>query len=198
MTSVFVFHVARAVVAGGLAVAALSGASAQDALPSAKDIMAQLTADFDQDGIADRLIVTRNPEGGDFGDLHVFKGSKDAAGKDSFKRLSLSKEFSFGVHSIEEKRKGVFTVESGNANGRYKWEQTLTIAWREGRLVVLGITYASYDSLAAEEMGNIGCDLNLSTGKGTRGDKNRPVRVSLKPVPVAQWTDEKRPKVCGA
>lgn len=168
----------------------LTPAAAQDALPKRETIMAELATDFDSDGIEDRLIVTRNGDGGNFGDLQVFKG----VGGTQFKRLSMTEEFGFGVYSIDQKRPGVFTVQSGTAQGRYKWEQTLTIAWRGGMLRVIGVTCASYDSLSEEKEGGR-CDLNLATGKGT-GQKGRAVRFTLKPVPVAEWTDERRPEVC--
>lgn len=162
-----------------------------------KDVMAQLAVDFDQDGIIDRLVVTKSEDGGDFGDLHVFKGAKEAGtGRETFSRLSVTKEFGFGIHSITEKRKGVITIGSSHAQGRYPWEQTLTVAWRGGRLVVLGVTYSSFDRISDDEdKAGAQCDLNFSTGRGT-GKKNRPVRFSLKPVPVAEWTDEMRPEVC--
>jgi hypothetical protein len=162
-----------------------------------KDVMAQLAVDFDQDGIMDRLVVTKSEDGGDFGDLHVFKGEKEAGtGRETFLRLSVTKEFGYGIHSVEEKRKGVITIASSHAQGRYPWEQTLTLAWRGGKLVVLGVTYSSFDRISDDDdKASAQCDLNLATGRGT-GKKNRPVRVTLKPVPVAEWTDDMRPEIC--
>lgn len=172
-------------------------AMAQDASVPTKDIAAQLVVDFDQDGVNDLLIFARQEGGGSFATLHVFKGEKDAAsGKERLRLLSKTPEFSYGVYTVAEPRKGVIAVESGNAQGRYKWDQKLTLAWRGGKLVVLGITYSSYDSISDDDdKGITACDLNLATGKGT-GKRNRAVKVALKPVPVAEWTDDKRPKVC--
>lgn len=182
---------------GLAALIAESGAQSPPAQIPAKDIMAQLAVDFDQDGIIDRLVVTRSEDGGDFGDLHVFKGGKKAGtGRETLSRLSVTKEFGFGIHSIVEKRKGVITIGSSHAQGRYPWEQTLTLAWRGERLVVLGVTYSSFDRISDDEdKAAAQCDLNFSTGRGT-GKRNRPVRFSLKPVPVAEWTDEMRPEIC--
>jgi hypothetical protein len=168
---------------------------AQGAKVPEKDVVARLLVDFDQDGVNDLLVFTSDKDGGPFATLHVFKGEKDAAsGKEQLRLLSKKAEFGYGVYELAEPRKGIITVESGNAQGRYKWDQKLTLAWRSGRLVVLGITYSSYDSIADDAAASE-CDLNLSTGKGT-GKRNRAVTFSLKPVPVAEWTDEKRPKVC--
>lgn len=181
---------------GAMLACAASGAFAQDIPIAAKEIVVQLAVDFDQDGVADRLVFTRDEDGGMFATLHVFKGAKNpATGQETFSLLSKTDEFGYGVHTVEERRKGVIVVQSANAQGRYKWEQTLTLAWRSNRLVVLGITYASYDSIGMDgDEAMARCDLNLATGKGF-GKRNRPVKVSLKPVPVAEWTGE-LPKVC--
>lgn len=170
---------------------------AQGAKVPVKDVVARLVVDFDQDGVNDLLVFTSDRDGGPFATLHVFKGEKDAAsGREQLRLLSRKDEFGFGIHDVAEPRKGIITVQSGNAQGRYKWDQKLTLAWRSGRLVVLGITYSSYDSIADDiDAGASACDLNLSTGKGT-GKRNRAVTFSLKPVPVAEWTDEKRPAAC--
>ncbi len=172
-------------------------ATAQGAKVPVKDVVARLVVDFDQDGVNDLLVFTSDKDDGPFATLHVFKGEKDAAsGKEQLRLLSKTAEFGYGVYEVAEPRKGIITVESGNAQGRYKWDQKLTLAWRSGRLVVLGITYSSYDSIAEDvDAGASACDLNLSTGKGT-GKRKRAVTFSLKPVPAAEWTDEKRPAVC--
>ena len=185
-------------VAVGVANASAQNISApmKDNLP-VRGIVAELSADFDQDGITDRLVFTKSEEAGDFVDLHVFKGIKDATtGKEGFRLLSKTVEFGYGVFNVTEKRKGVFTVESGNAQGRYKWEQTLTIGWRSGMLRVIGITYVGYDSILEDkEEGITSCDVNLATGKGIDSRK-RTRSVSLKPVPVADWSDDKYPEMC--
>lgn len=181
---------------GAMLAGGASGAFAKDIPIDAKEILAQLAIDFDQDGVPDRLVFTKTPNAGMFATLHVFKGMKDpGTGRESLSLLSKTDEFGYGVHTVEERRKGVIAVHSANAQGRYKWEQTLTLAWRGNRLVVLGITYAGYDSINIDgDDAMARCDLNLATGKGF-GKRDRPVTVSLKPVPVAEWTG-KLPKVC--
>lgn len=182
---------------GAMLAGGASGVLAQDIPISAKEIVVQLVVDFDQDGVPDRLVFTQTPDDGMFATLHVFKGSKDpVTGRQSLSLLSKTDEFGFGVHTAKELRKGVIAIQSANAQGRYKWEQTLTLAWRANRLVVLGITRTGYDSISDDEdKGNTSCDLNLATGKGF-GKRNRPIKVTLKPVPVAEWTDDQLPDVC--
>lgn len=164
---------------------------AQETTLPTKDIIDQLSIDLDQDGILDRLFLIR-ADG--FADLAAFKGVKDAAtGNERFVALPVAKEFAFGKPWFDAKAKGVLTVGSAQSQGRYKWEQMLTLAWRGGKLRVIGITYAVNDSISnAFRVRN--CDLNLSTGKGVANGK--PVKVTLKPLPVEQWSDSKLPSYC--
>jgi hypothetical protein len=46
--------------------------------------------------------------------------------------------------------------------GRFPWYQTLTIAYRDGRFVLAGFTYSTYDRAAG---GGMTCDVNLLTGE---------------------------------
>ncbi len=45
--------------------------------------------------------------------------------------------------------------------GRRPWTQTYTIAYRDGRFVLAGFTYSTYDRIMG---GNMDCDVNLRTG----------------------------------
>ena len=47
------------------------------------------------------------------------------------------------------------------AIGRTPWEQSLTLAWRDGTLRVAGVTYMSYDRLTGA---SATCDVNLLNG----------------------------------
>ncbi len=117
---------------GAMLVGGASGVLAQDIPIAAKEIVVQLAVDFDQDGVPDRLVFTQTPDDGMFATLHVFKGSKDpVTGRQSLSLLSKTDEFGFGVHTAKELRKGVIAIQSANAQGRYKWEQTLTWPARE-------------------------------------------------------------------
>ena len=90
--------------------------------------------------------------------------------------------------------RGSLVVSSENdAIGRDRWHQALTVALRDGRFVVVGITRDSHDTLDPKAGGS--CDLNLATGRGTAMGK--PVTVAAAPVPLADWSDDKLPKLCG-
>lgn len=82
--------------------------------------------------------------------------------------------------------------------GRNRWEQTLTLAYREGAFVLAGFTYNWYDSLDLENSGT--CDVNLLTGKGVLETGNETVtetsfRTKSFNGPIEHW-DKEWPKEC--
>ncbi len=84
-------------------------------------------------------------------------------------------------------------VRSQNdAIGRTAWNQTLTIAWRDNRLVVAGLTYQFQDKIDLRSSG--GCDVNFLSGKATRNGKPHPERIA--PLRLADFDPDKLPKAC--
>jgi hypothetical protein len=85
-----------------------------------------------------------------------------------------------------------------NSIGRNRWEQTLTIAFRDGVYRVAGFTFSWYDTLSADDNGT--CDLNLLTRRGylTVNEDRRDVRTKQTAVRVTAWTDVTPiPAACG-
>ncbi len=74
-----------------------------------------------------------------------------------------------------------------NAIGRNRWEQTLTIAYRNGDFVVAGYTYNYYDTLDPDAAGK--CDYNVLTGKAMVNDK--PAKVAPRTIKIQDWDEEK-------
>ncbi|MCW2306776.1 hypothetical protein [Rhodobium gokarnense] len=84
-------------------------------------------------------------------------------------------------------------VISENASvGRDRWEQVLTIAYRDARFVVAGYTYSHYDTLDPNAGGK--CDVNLLSGRGIQD--GRSFRTSMKAMPVEDWTMDVSPPGC--
>jgi hypothetical protein len=84
--------------------------------------------------------------------------------------------------------------------GRSAFEQTLTIAWRQGAWRVVGLTRSYWDKLDPEAGSS--CDINLATGRailtGPGNQPRRTVRVRLAPVPLTLWQDGRGlPSACG-
>lgn len=94
---------------------------------------------------------------------------------------------------IEATESGSLKLYSENASiGRGRWEQILTIAYRDSEFKVAGYTYSYYDTLNPEHAGQ--CDINLLTGKGTHNDKT--FKTKFPAMKVADWTMETRPPEC--
>ncbi len=63
---------------------------------------------------------------------------------------------------LEQAENGSLLLQSEQIGiGRSPWNQTLTIAFRDGAFVVAGLTYSTYDRIAA---GGANCDVNFLTG----------------------------------
>ncbi len=95
---------------------------------------------------------------------------------------------------------GSLLVGSQNsAIGRNRWEQVITLAYRDDALHVAGYTFHWYDTLNLDDTGT--CDLNLLSGKGeiTLGQNDTPktIRLTTKSHPVTEWPND-MPKECAA
>lgn len=96
--------------------------------------------------------------------------------------------------SIKATGSGSITVATHNdAIGRDRWQQVLTIAYRDGAFVVAGFTYDYYDTLDPDRNGS--CDINLLAGKGMVDGK--PEKMEAKRVTLEDWDDETGLKACG-
>lgn len=88
-------------------------------------------------------------------------------------------------------------ISQNIAIGRHRWEQTLTIVYRDNQFLVGGYTYSYYDASVVDSDGNVktgGCDLNLLTGRGVKDEL--PIRTSMKAIPVQNWTVDIYPPEC--
>ena len=64
--------------------------------------------------------------------------------------------------TLEQAGNGSLLLRSEQSGiGRFPWFETLTLAWRDGRFVVAGFTWSSYDRAMG---GGMSCDVNLLTG----------------------------------
>lgn len=129
-------------------------------------------------------------------DLYIFKDEGDGWVEAAHARDIAWRGGSYGQSPwLEATGNGSLKVYSENASiGRSRWEQVLTIAYRNNNFVVAGYTLSYYDTLDEALSGT--CDVNLLTGKGIHKDK--PFRASLKALPVQNWTMDTQPQECSA
>ena len=81
--------------------------------------------------------------------------------------------------------------------GRNKWEQVLTIAWRDGAWRIAGLDHSGFDTLTAE--GADTCSANLLTGRviidapdGTRSER----RLTGPAPTLARWQADRVGEIC--
>jgi hypothetical protein len=165
-------------------------------------VLSAVTLDFNGDGSFDRAAlvqpVTADGETSD-ADLYIYLSAPTEKNREARNLALVKRGMSWAggmwgtLPSLEVSQAGSLLVKSGNdAIGRGRWEQTLTVALRNNELMVVGITYASRDTLEPKNGGN--CDLNLLNGKGTRNGKK--IKVSVKASPLKDWNNENLPKEC--
>ncbi len=164
-------------------------------------IIAGATGDWNGDGNNDLALLVAPPEPGD--DIGIYLYLQDKS--HSLQRLVTaapgkiwgngSLDGMFGQDpSIEARPGGSIAVSSQNsAIGRNRWEQTLTIAYRDEQFVVAGYTYSYYDTLDTDENGQ--CDYNILTGKVVA--KGKTSTIDPKTIAVSDWQDEVGQKACG-
>lgn len=96
--------------------------------------------------------------------------------------------------SIKAAGKSSIAIHSQNsAIGRDRWEQTLTLAYRNNQFVVAGYTYSHYDTLDPDGGGS--CDYNILTGK--MAAKGKTSTIDPKTIAISDWQDEVGRKACG-
>lgn len=180
-----------------MAFACVARAQTPSTPPRVEDVIAVANLDFNNDAIMDRALLVRGEEDAD---LLIFlgDGAPDAP-PGRMKPALVRKGFVFmgamwgTTPSLAVNDRGSLIVTSRNDSiGRNRWEQTLTVVWRNGEFLVVGVTRAERDTLDLKAGGK--CDINLSTGKGTRNGKA--VSVAARPVRVADWSDDSLPREC--
>ncbi len=83
-------------------------------------------------------------------------------------------------------------VSQNDSIGRDRWEQTLTLAYRNSSFVVAGYTYESHDTLNPDDSHS--CDYNVLTGKVTKDGKSQ--KAEARTVTIQDWQDDFGQKAC--
>lgn len=179
----------------GLTTAA--SATAQD-FP-AERIFAAAMGDWNKDGSPDLVVIAKPSDGSDDDNgVYIYLADPSEA------RLKLkvaAPNKVWGNLTMFGQEPGITALANGSikltsqnsAVGRDRWEQSLTIAYRNEQFVVAGYTYSSYDTLDPNNTSQ--CDLNVLTGKGTANGK--PVTARAEAVTFEAWNDEIGQKACG-
>ena len=153
---------------------------------SASEVFSVTTTDWNNDDIADPVMILNTKDGEQFDVLFFLS--------DEYGRLALKHhvpDMVWGSSVMFGQEPWVTTTQNGSvivgsqnsAIGRNRWEQKLTIAYRNNELIVAGFTYTHYDTLDPNAYG--GCDFNLLTGNGFKNEQ--PIKIQAQTTPVASF-----------
>lgn len=168
---------------------------------SADRIIDGATGDWDKDGQQDLALLVAPAENGDDIGIYIYLRDKDhallkpivEAPKKVWGNASLDGLFG-QAPSIEALANGSIAVHSQNSGiGRERWEQMLTLAYRNGHFIVAGYSYNYYDTL--DQNNNGSCDYNLLAGRLAKNSKT--LKADAKTVKIEDWNDDIGQDVCG-
>ncbi len=171
--------------------------SAADAIDPER-IVSAATGDWDNDGNADLAMLVSPGAGSDEDNavyIHLNNGDtgalvlKTIAPNKIWGNLAMAGQ----VPSVTALPNGSILITSHNDSvGRDRWEQKLTVAYRNFDFVVAGYTYTSYDTLDPDNTTE--CDFNVLTGKGK--SNGRAVSVTGKLIFLKDWNDDVGQTAC--
>jgi len=189
------------VLIAGLALSAAFTANAEQI--DAARIVDAATGDWDGDGGMDLALLVAPADSASDDQIGIYIYLRDS--DHELLRLSLSApnkiwgstsaEGVFGQEpSLKAVGKSSIAIHSQNsAIGRDRWDQTLTVAYRNKQFVVAGYTYNHYDTLDPNAGGS--CDYNALTGKLQKNGQD--VKAEPRTIPIAQWNDDTGQAICG-
>ncbi|MCV9965604.1 hypothetical protein OIU34_27380 [Pararhizobium sp. BT-229] len=161
-------------------------------------IVSAATGDWDKDGSLDLAMLVSAPEGSDEDHaVYIYLEDGDSA---QLKLKTVAPNKVWGDWTMAGRAPFIAALPNGSilitshndSIGRDRWEQKLTVAYRNFDFVVAGYTYSSYDTLDLDNTSK--CDFNVLTGKGKLN--GNPVAVAGKMIFLKDWNDETGQKVC--
>ena len=173
-------------------------AQAAEAIDPARIVFAA-TGDWDKDGSSDLAMLVAPVEGTDEDHaVYIYLNDGDT---DRLKLKTVVPNKVWGDLTMAGRAPSITALENGSilitthndSVGRDRWEQKLTVAYRNFDFVVAGYTYTSYDTLDPNNSAE--CDFNVLTGKGKSSGK--PVATKGEIVLLKDWSDDRGQTVCG-
>lgn len=180
------------------------GASAQANTFALEQIWAAESGDWNADGSVDAALILGPEQGGDNAGLALFLSDPETG------RLELDtwlpgllwgNRAMFGQEPqlVLDDFGRLVVVTRNTAIGRGRWEQTLTLSWRQAWQVD-GFSYDYYDTLDMDQQGRCDLDFTTQTAQIIRGQDQdiQSVELAAAPPPeLADWHQAFAFSVCG-
>ena len=143
-----------------------TAAVAQPRMIEPWQVIASITADWNDDGLQDRAVLYQIPDDTS-ASLVLYLGDSDTY---DLREAAFAPEIVWSGEMWGQ-RPEMMLLENNSLQlrsmnesiGRNRWHETLTIAYRGKRFVVAGYTFASYDTLDLDAGGV--CDVNFLSGR---------------------------------
>jgi hypothetical protein len=183
-----------------------------------REVLFEVTLDMDADGKLDRAVLVLVGPGrdttwdlsrghyplttGDSVDLAIYLGGGDVPiditkPPSILKQNIADRDYAAWLQSLEVVNKRSLKVGWNEQPGSsHDLEEEITIAWRKGKFLVVGI-----DTFWENPNGIGNCQLNLSTGQGSRSEGEFPAakptfKAKVKPIPLEKWSAKTWPTQC--
>jgi hypothetical protein len=167
-------------------------------------VIAVVTMDFNDDGVPDRAQLLL-PEDESASDaelwLYLSPPATNSERQPQAVKLVVHKRNAAWVGQawgtmpeLRVNSQGSLVVVSQNdAVGRDRFRQEVVVAYRKDEFVVVGLTYATRDTL--DPSASVSCDVNFLTGKRVRNGKTTSLRPAA--LHLAAWTEDLPSQYCG-
>jgi hypothetical protein len=201
-----VFRHAALVLIIGLA--GVSASAIAESEPSAEPLH-EITLDIDHDGKTDRVVIVMQDPDGAQADLHVYlaagEGKLDLSRKPTFLKKAITEG---SVSGLEVGDGSLIVTSCYGCGARKSWDETLTIAHRDGEFLVVGYTKDwDWGNEIRKPNGEWdvettigGCDIDFLSGEGVVSegldDVVQPIEGKFEPVKLTDWTRENLPEAC--
>ena len=183
-----------------------------------REALFEATLDMDGDGTLDRAVLILVGPGRDTTwdlsrghyplttddtvDLAIYLGAGDAPLDISksptiLKQNIADRDYAAWLQSLDVVNKRSLKVGwNAQPGSSHDLEERLTIVWRNGKFQVVGL-----DTFWENPNGIGNCQLNLSTGEGSRAEGELPApkptfKAKVKPVPLEKWSNKTWPTQC--
>lgn len=157
-------------------------------------VLDYLEQDIDQNGSHEIITLRRGQDGADL----LIQASKDADAK-IYPNLVFA-GLAGQIPALKALKNGSVQIISQNESvGRSRWQQVLTLVYRQDAYRIGGFTWHERDLF--NEYPTIDCDLNLLTGKGflrVNDGKQQKITTDFKNYLLKNWKMEVFPRDCQA
>ena len=170
-------------------------AHADESVIRPEKILGVVTADWNDDGHFDRAVLVESATESDQADVLIYLS-------ESFEKMRLAvnkKNIAWRgalwgtLPAIETTGQQSLVIASANDSiGRNRWNQKITLVYRNNAFLVAGYTHSERDTL--DPAFESDCDVNFLTGKGLK--KGKPFTLDAKPIALTEWSDANVPSAC--